>query len=54
MEGVRQTSIIVPSYLPFALVRGVAAVNVGLGLPAALAMPALVYGGSSRWGSSRA
>jgi predicted branched-subunit amino acid permease len=48
MEGVRETLIIVPSYLPFALVCGVAAVNAGLVLPAALALPGLVYGGSSQ------
>lgn len=48
MEGVRETLIIVPSYLPFALVCGVAAVNAGLILPAALVLPGLVYGGSSQ------
>lgn len=48
MDGVRETLIIVPSYLPFALVCGVAAVNAGLVLPAALALPGLVYGGSSQ------
>jgi predicted branched-subunit amino acid permease len=47
-DGVRQTLIIAPSYLPFALVCGVAAVNAGLSLPAALALPGLVYGGSSQ------
>ncbi|TAG27988.1 MAG: branched-chain amino acid ABC transporter permease [Burkholderiales bacterium] len=48
MDGARETLIIVPSYLPFALVCGVAAVNAGLVLPAALALPGLVYGGSSQ------
>jgi predicted branched-subunit amino acid permease len=48
MDGVRETLIIAPSYLPFALVCGVAAVNAGLSLPAALALPGLVYGGSSQ------
>jgi 4-azaleucine resistance transporter AzlC len=48
MDGVRETLIIVPSYLPFALVCGVAAVNAGLSLPSALALPGLVYGGSSQ------
>lgn len=48
MDGVRETLIIVPSYLPFALVCGVAAVNAGLSLPAALALPGMVYGGSSQ------
>jgi predicted branched-subunit amino acid permease len=47
-DGVRETLIIVPSYLPFAVVCGVAAVNAGLDLGAALALPALVYGGSSQ------
>lgn len=48
IDGVRETLVIVPSYLPFALVCGVAAVNAGLVLPAALALPGLVYGGSSQ------
>lgn len=48
MDGVRDSLIMVPSYLPFALVCGVAAVNAGLSLPAALALPGLVYGGSSQ------
>jgi predicted branched-subunit amino acid permease len=48
MDGAKQTLIVVPSYLPFALVCGVAAVNAGLSLPAALALPGLVYGGSSQ------
>lgn len=48
LDGARETLIIVPSYLPFALVCGVAAVNAGLSLPAALALPGLVYGGSSQ------
>jgi predicted branched-subunit amino acid permease len=48
LQGVRETLIVVPSYLPFALVCGVAAVNAGLVLPAALALPGLVYGGSSQ------
>jgi predicted branched-subunit amino acid permease len=47
-DGARDSLIMVPSYLPFALVCGVAAVNAGLSLPAALALPALVYGGSSQ------
>jgi predicted branched-subunit amino acid permease len=48
MDGVRETLIMAPSYLPFALVCGVAAVNAGLSLPAALVLPGLVYGGSSQ------
>jgi predicted branched-subunit amino acid permease len=47
-EGVRETLIMVPSYLPFALVCGVAAVNAGLETSAALALPGLVFGGSSQ------
>ena len=46
--GVRDTLTVVPSYLPFALVCGVASVNAGLTTGAALAMPALVFGGSSQ------
>jgi predicted branched-subunit amino acid permease len=46
--GVRDTLSVVPSYLPFALVCGVASVNAGLTTGAALAMPALVFGGSSQ------
>ncbi len=48
LAGVRDTLTIVPSYLPFALVCGVASVNAGLTASAALAMPALVFGGSSQ------
>ncbi len=44
----RDTLTVVPSYLPFALVCGVASVNAGLTTGAALAMPALVFGGSSQ------
>lgn len=47
-EGVRETLIIVPSYLPFAIVCGVASVNAGLEISAALALPGLVFGGSSQ------
>lgn len=46
--GVRDTLTVVPSYVPFALVCGVASVNAGLTTGAALAMPALVFGGSSQ------
>ena len=46
--GVRDTLTVVPSYLPFALVCGVASVNAGLTTGAALALPALVFGGSSQ------
>jgi predicted branched-subunit amino acid permease len=46
--GVREMLIVTPSYLPFALVCGVASVNAGLTTPAALAFPALVYAGSSQ------
>jgi predicted branched-subunit amino acid permease len=48
LDGVRDTLTIVPSYLPFALVCGVASVNAGVTTSAALAMPALVFGGSSQ------
>ena len=46
--GVRDTITIVPSHLPFAIVCGVASVNAGLSTGAALAMPALVFGGSAQ------
>ena len=46
--GVRDTLAIVPTYLPFALVCGVASVKAGLTTSAAIALPALVYGGSSQ------
>jgi predicted branched-subunit amino acid permease len=47
-EGVMDCVVVVPSYLPFALVCGVAAVNAGLDISAALALAGLVYGGSSQ------
>ena len=46
--GVRDTLTIVPSHLPFAVVCGVASVNAGLSTGAALALPALVFGGSAQ------
>ncbi|MFM7330253.1 MAG: AzlC family ABC transporter permease [Brachymonas sp.] len=47
-DGARDALIMVPSYLPFAIVCGVAAVNAGLEITAALALAGLVYGGSSQ------
>ncbi len=47
-EGVREVLILTPSYLPFALVCGVAAVNAGLTTPPALAVSGLVYAGSAQ------
>ena len=47
-SGALDSLLVVPSYLPFGLVCGVAAVNAGLTTGAALAMPAMVYGGSSQ------
>ena len=46
--GLRDTVFVVPSYLPFGLVCGVASVNAGLTTGAALALPALVYAGSAQ------
>ncbi len=46
--GARTILIVAPSYVPFALVCGVASVNVGMSTSAALALPALVFGGSSQ------
>ncbi|MEN9539351.1 MAG: hypothetical protein RLZZ126_1586 [Pseudomonadota bacterium] len=48
MEGVKDVMIVSPSFIPFALVCGVGSVNAGLSTSAALALPALVYGGSSQ------
>ena len=47
-EGVRETLTVAPSYIPFAVVCGVASVNAGLSTGAAIALPALVFGGSSQ------
>ncbi len=47
-SGARDTFMVIPSYLPFGLVCGVASVNAGLTMGASLALPALVYGGSSQ------
>ena len=47
-SGLRDTLLVLPSYLPFGLVCGVASVNAGLTTGASLALPALVYGGSSQ------
>lgn len=47
-SGVRDTFVVIPSYLPFGLVCGIAAVNAGLTTGASLAMPALVFGGSAQ------
>lgn len=46
--GARDTLMVIPSYVPFGLVCGVASVNAGLTTGASLALPALVYGGSSQ------
>jgi len=46
--GVGDTLLIIPSYLPFGLVCGVASVNAGLTTSASLALPAVVFGGSSQ------
>ena len=40
--------MVIPSYVPFGLVCGVASVNAGLTTGASLGLPALVYGGSSQ------
>ena len=40
--------MVIPSYVPFGRVCGVASVNAGLTTGASLALPALVYGGSSQ------
>ena len=48
LSGVRDTIIVIPSYLPFGLVCGMASVNAGLSIGASLALPALVFGGSAQ------
>ena len=48
LSGVRDTVLVIPSYLPFGLVCGVAAANSGLTTGAAVAMPAVVFAGSSQ------
>ncbi len=47
-EGARDTLAVAPSYMPFAVVCGVASVNAGLSTSAALALPALVFAGSAQ------
>ena len=48
LSGARDALLVIPSYLPFGLVCGVASVHAGLTTGASLALPALVYGGSSQ------
>ena len=48
ITGVKDTLLVIPSYLPFGLVCGVASVNAGLTTGASLALPAVVYGGSAQ------
>ncbi len=48
LSGVRDTVVVVPSYLPFGLVCGVASVNAGLSTSASVALPAIVYAGSAQ------
>ena len=46
--GAKDILIVAPSYIPFAVVCGVASTQVGMTTGAALALPALVFGGSSQ------
>jgi predicted branched-subunit amino acid permease len=48
VDGARLSLGAVLSYLPFGVVCGVAAIQAGMSQGAALAMPALVFGGSSQ------
>src|SRR5512141_1176920 len=48
MDGARLSLGAVLSYLPFGVVCGVSAIQAGMSEAAALAMPALVFGGSSQ------
>ena len=47
-DGAKDILIVAPSYIPFAVVCGVASTQVGMSTGAALALPALVFGGSSQ------
>lgn len=47
-EGIRDTLTVVPSFLPFGVVCGLASVNAGMPVGAALGLPALVFAGSSQ------
>lgn len=47
-EGLRDTVTVVPSFLPFGVVCGLASVNAGMPVSAALGLPALVFAGSSQ------
>lgn len=48
VDGLRETMLVAPSYMPFAVVCGVASVNAGLSTSAAIGLPALVFAGSSQ------
>ena len=48
VAGIRLSLGVMLSYLPFGMVCGVAAIQAGMTHAAALAMPALVFGGSSQ------
>ena len=45
--GMVEIFVVSPSYIPFALVCGVASANVGMTTASALALPALVFGGDA-------
>jgi predicted branched-subunit amino acid permease len=47
-DGICDMLVVILSYLPFGLVCGWTSVKVGLTIPASLALPALVYAGSSQ------
>ena len=47
-EGIQDTVTVVPSFLPFGVVCGLASVNAGMPVGAALGLPALEYAGSSQ------
>lgn len=48
IAGMKLSAGVTASYLPFGIVCGVAAVQAGMSETAAIAMPALVFGGSSQ------
>ena len=48
LAGFRRAAVVTPSFAPFALVCGMAAVQAGLGEAGALGLATLVYGGSAQ------
>ncbi|TQR22298.1 hypothetical protein C9J85_09775 [Haloferax sp. wsp5] len=47
-RGVRDVAPLLPGIIPFGLVAGIATVNAGLGLPAAVGLSVVVFAGASQ------